>query len=179
MRSSAWMKRWRCCGNLIEHSFFLVLPQVHLWSDRFKCQNEAMNWRTLWIPLALAGLLYLSFRAFGWWGFSLVASGIVFWLLQHTSRLLMSLQRAADLPLGHVPNAVMFHAQLHNGLRLLQVLSLAGSLGRLVSAQGQQPEVFVWQDAQGSEVRCSFQEGRLLEWALSRSSESEGPLAGA
>jgi hypothetical protein len=138
-----------------------------------------MNWRNLWIPFALAGLLFLSFRAFGWWGFSLVASGIVFWLLQHTSRLLLSLQRAADQPMGTVPNAVMFHAQLHNGLRLLQVLSLAGSLGRLASPQGQQPEVFVWRDEAGSEVQCSFQEGRLTEWVLRRRAEEEDKVAGA
>ena len=138
-----------------------------------------MNWRTLWIPLALAGLLFLSFRAFGWWGFSLVASGIIFWLLQHTSRLLFSLERAADQPVGAVPNAVMFHAQLHNGLRLLQVLSLAGSLGRLDSPQGQQPEVFVWRDEAGDEVQCSFQEGRLMDWVLSRHPEDEDKVAGA
>ena len=129
--------------------------------------------------MALAGLLFLSFRAFGWWGFSLVASGIVFWLLQHTSRLLFSLERAADQPVGAVPNAVMFHAQLHNGLRLLQVLSLAGSLGRLASPQGQQPEVFVWRDEAGDEVRCRFLEGRLTGWALSRFAEEEDRVAGA
>ena len=138
-----------------------------------------MNWRNLWIPFALAGLLFLSFRAFGWWGFSLVASGIVFWLLQHTSRLLLSLQRAADQPMGTVPNAVMFHAQLHNGLRLLQVLSLAGSLGRLASPQGQQTEVFVWRDEAGDQVQCSFQEGRLIDWVLSRHPEEEDKGAGA
>ena len=138
-----------------------------------------MNWRTLWIPLALAGLLFLSFRAFGWWGFSLVASGIIFWLLQHTSRVLFSLERAADQPVGAVPNAVMFHAQLHNGLRLLQVLSLAGSLGRLDSPQGQQPEVFVWRDEAGDEVQCRFQEGRLMDWVLSRHPEEEDNVAGA
>ena len=138
-----------------------------------------MNWRTLWIPFALAGLLFLSFRAFGWWGFSLVASGIIFWLLQHTSHLLFSLERAADQPVGTVPNAVMFHAQLHNGLRLLQVLSLAGSLGRLDSPQGQQPEVFVWRDEAGDEVQCSFQEGRLMDWVLSRHAEEEDKVAGA
>ena len=127
----------------------------------------------------MAGLLFLSFRAFGWWGFSLVASGIIFWLLQHTSRLLFSLERAADQPVGTVPNAVMFHAQLHNGLRLLQVLSLAGSLGRLDSTQGQQPEVFVWRDEAGDEVRCSFQEGRLTDWALRRNDNDQGTVAGA
>jgi hypothetical protein len=138
-----------------------------------------MNWRNLWIPMALAGLLFLSFRAFGWWGFSLAASGVIFWLLQHTSRLLFSLERAADQPVGTVASAVMFHAQMHKGLRLLQVLSLAGSLGRIDSPQGQQPEVFVWRDEAGDEVRCSFQEGRLIDWALRRSNDDQGTVAGA
>ena len=129
--------------------------------------------------MALAGLLFLSFRAFGWWGFSLAASGVIFWLLQHTSRLLFSLERAADQPVGTVASAVMFHAQMHNGLRLLQVLSKAGSLGRLESPQGQQPEVFVWRDEAGDEVRCSFQEGRLTEWVLSRHAEDADKMAGA
>ena len=146
---------------------------------QFKCQNEGMNWRNLWIPMALAGLLFLSFRAFGWWGFSLAASGVIFWLLQHTSRLLFSLQRAADQPKGRVVSALMFHAQLHQGLRLLQVLSLAGSLGLLDSPQGEQPEVFVWRDEAGDEVRCRFLEGRLTGWALSRFAEEEDRVAGA
>lgn len=146
---------------------------------QFRCQNEGMNWRNLWIPMALAGLLFLSFRAFGWWGFSLAASGVIFWLLQHTSRLLFSLQRAADQPKGRVVSALMFHAQLHQGLRLLQVLSLAGSLGLLDSPQGEQPEVFVWRDEAGDEVRCRFLEGRLTGWALSRFAEEEDRVAGA
>ena len=129
--------------------------------------------------MALAGLLFLSFRAFGWWGFSLAASGVIFWLLQHTSRLLFSLERAADQPVGTVASAVMFHAQMHNGLRLLQVLSLAGSLGRIDSPQGQQPEVFVWRDEAGDEVRCSFLEGRLTEWALNRHAEDADKVSGA
>ena len=136
-----------------------------------------MNWRNLWIPFALAGLLYLSFRAFGWWGFSLVASGIVFWLLQHTSRLLLSLQRAADQPMGTVLNAVMFHAALHPGQRLLAVIGLARSFGQLHTESGQQPEIFVWQDPAGDKVHCEFKEGRLVRFTLERHtavSEADG-----
>jgi hypothetical protein len=73
----------------------------------------------------------------------------------------------------------MFHSQLHQGLRLLQVLSLAGSLGQLDSPQGEQPEVFVWRDEAGDEVRCRFLEGRLTGWALSRFAEEEDRVAGA
>jgi len=137
-----------------------------------------MNWRKLLVPLGLAGLLYLSFRAFGWWGFSLVSSGIVFWLLQHTHRLMQTMERAADQPMGVVANAVMFHAQLHPGLRLLQVIGLSGSLGQLQSEPRAQPEVFVWHDEAGDQVQCSFAEGRLTEWQLQRAPAPSGNTAG-
>jgi hypothetical protein len=127
-----------------------------------------MNWRNLWIPMALSGLLYLSFRAFGWWGFSLVSSGVIFWLLQHTTRLMRTMERAAEQPMGVVANAVMFHSQLHKGMRLLQVIGHAGSLGKRVSPAGEQPEVFTWHDASGDTVSCTFQEGRLTDWAMAR-----------
>lgn len=137
-----------------------------------------MNWRKLLVPLGLAGLLYWSFRAFGWWGFSLVSSGIVFWLLQHTHRLMQTLERATDKPMGVVVNAVMFHAQLHPGLRLLQVIGLSGSLGRLQSEPRAQPEVFVWHDESGDQVQCSFAEGRLTDWQLQRATVPSDNTAG-
>jgi hypothetical protein len=133
-----------------------------------------MNWRNLLIPLGLAGLLFLSFRAFGWWGFSLVSSGIVFWLLQHTHRLMKTMERAADQPMGVVANAVMFHAQLHKGLRLLQVIGLSGSLGQLQTEPRAQPEVFLWHDEAGDQVQCSFTDGRLTDWQLQRVTAEPG-----
>ena len=141
------------------------------------CQNEWMNWRKLLIPLGLAGLLLLSFRAFGWWGFSLVSSGIVFWLLQHTHRLMQTMERASARPVGVVANAVMFHAQLHPGLRLLQVIGLSGSLGQLQSEPQAQPEVFAWQDEAGDRVQCHFAEGRLTEWQLHRAADQPNDMA--
>jgi len=133
-----------------------------------RCQNVSMNARNFWIPLGLAGLLYLSFRAFGWWGFSLVSSGIIFWLLQHTSRLMRTMERAAQQPLGVVGSAVMLNSQLHPGMRLLQVIGLSGSLGKQTSPSAQQTEVFTWHDASGDSVSCTFQDGRLTDWALTR-----------
>ena len=127
-----------------------------------------MNWRNIFLPAGLAGLLYLSFRAFGWWGFSLVSSGIIFWLLQHVSRLMKTMESAAERPMGSLDNAVMFHAQLHKGQRLLSVIGLARSLGHLQSNKGVQPEIFVWQDEAGDRVECNFQQGRLTQWNLHR-----------
>ena len=132
------------------------------------CQNARMNTRHFWIPLGLAGLLYLSFRAFGWWGFSLVSSGVIFWLLQHTSRLMRTMERAAQQPVGVVGNAVMLHSQLHRGMRLLQVIGLSGSLGQQTTTSGAQPEVFTWHDEAGDRVSCTFQDGRLTDWDFTR-----------
>ena len=131
-------------------------------------QNRRMNWRNIYLPAGLAGLLYLSFRAFGWWGFSLVSSGIIFWLLQHVTRLMKTMEGAAERPMGSLDNAVMFHSRLHKGQRLLGVIGLARSLGQLQSEQGVQPEIFAWQDESGDRVECRFQDGRLTHWDLQR-----------
>ena len=128
-----------------------------------------MNWRNMAVVLGLAVLLFGSFRALGWWGFSLVASGIVFWLLQLTTRLMQTMERAADQPVGTVANAVMFHAQLHRDLRLLKVIGLAASLGQRIDNEDKTTDIFEWRDASGDSVQCHFLEGRLQQWSLARS----------
>lgn len=127
-----------------------------------------MNARNISVVLGLAVLLYGSFRAFGWWGFSLVSSGIVFWLLQLSTRLMQTMERAANQPVGTVANAVMFHAQLHDGLRLLKVIALAASLGQRIPSEDKSTDIFEWRDAGGDSVQCHFLEGRLQQWSLSR-----------
>ena len=127
-----------------------------------------MNWRNLAVVTGLAVLLFGSFRAFGWWGFSLVSSGIVFWLLQLSTRLMQTMERAADQPVGSVANAVMFHAQLHDGLRLLKVIGLAASLGQRIPSEDKKADIFEWRDTGGDSVQCHFQDGRLQQWSLSR-----------
>ena len=127
-----------------------------------------MNWRNMAVVLGLAVLLFGSFRTLGWWGFSLVASGIVFWLLQLTTRLMQTMERAADQPVGTVANAVMFHAQLHRDLRLLKVIGLAASLGQRIDNEDKTTDIFEWRDTGGDSVQCHFHEGRLKQWSLSR-----------
>ena len=122
-------------------------------------QNRRMNWRNIFLPAGLAGLLYLSFRAFGWWGFSLASSGIIFWLLQHVTRLMKTMESAAERPVGTLDNAVMFHAKLHKGQRLLSVIGLARSLGQLQTGKGVQPEIFAWQDGPETGSNAAFKRG--------------------
>ena len=98
----------------------------------------------------------------------MVSSGIIFWLLQHVTRLMKTMESAAERPMGSLDNAVMFHAKLHRGQRLLNVIGLARSLGKLQTVKGEQPEIFAWQDEAGDRIECSFQEGRLTDWKLQR-----------
>ena len=130
-----------------------------------------MNGRNLAVVLGLAVLLYGSFRAFGWWGFSLVSSGIIFWLLQLSTGLMQTMERAADQPVGSVSNAIMFHAQLHNGLRLLKVIGLAASLGQRLPSDDKTMDIFEWRDGANDCVQCHFQEGRLRQWTLVRAAD--------
>jgi hypothetical protein len=134
-----------------------------------------MHWRTFLLILGLVALLFASFRAFGWWGFSLTSSGIIFWLLQHVTRLMTTMEKATERPVGTVDSAVMFHAALHPGMRLLNVIGVARSLGQLQSAPNQQPEIFVWQDPANDKVECEFEQGRLVRYVLKRhTAGSEG-----
>lgn len=130
-----------------------------------------MKWRNLAVVMGLAVLLYGSFRAFGWWGFSLVSSGIIFWLLQMSTRLMQTMESAADQPVGTVNNAVMFHAQLHDGLRLLKVIGLAASLGQRLPSDDKTMDIFQWRDGANDCVQCHFQEGRLRQWTLVRAAD--------
>ena len=77
--------------------------------------------------------------------------------------------------MGSLDNAVMFHAQLHPGQRLLTVIGRARSLGHLKSDKGVQPEIFVWQDEAGDRVECTFQEGQLMHSQLIRAEPALSP----
>ena len=86
-----------------------------------------------------------------------------------------TMESAAERPMGTLDNAVMFHAQLQTGQRLLTVIGLARSLGQLQSAPNQQPEIFVWQDPANDKVECEFEQGRLVRYELKRhTAVSEG-----
>lgn len=108
----------------------------------------------------------------GWAGALLGLSVVVFWLLLQFSRSLRVLRRAGAAPVGQVANAVMFQARLRPGMTLLQVLPLAGSLGRKLS---ESPETFAWQDGAGDAVHLVLRQGRLQSWQLLRA----GPDAAA
>jgi hypothetical protein len=122
-----------------------------------------MDARLGWLLAAAA--LVVGWWSYGWRGLVLAATVIVFWLLLQFSRTVRLLRDAAKAPMGHVPNAVMFHAKLKQGLALADVIRLAGSLGRRA---GDAPETFVWSDTGGASVEIEFVAGRSTAWRLLR-----------
>jgi uncharacterized protein (DUF58 family) len=120
-----------------------------------------------WVLAAVA--VVMALWGYGWRGLALALSVIAFWLLLQFSRSLRVLRHAAQSPVGHVDNAVMFHARMHDGARLPDVVRLTRSLGRKVSDD---PEVFVWRDGGGDEVALTFVDGRCVHWQLRRGDAS-------
>jgi hypothetical protein len=121
--------------------------------------NATLGW-----ALAAAALVggYLSY---GWKGLVLGLTVIVFWLLLQFSRSLRALRDASARPVATVDNAVMLHAKVQPGMRLVDVLKLTRSLGRRTA---EVPETFVWADAGGDEVQVMLTGGRVTEARLVR-----------
>ena len=125
--------------------------------------NPRLGW-----TLALLALV-VSIYAWGWRGGVLAFTVVVFWLLLQFSRSLRVLRGAAERPLGWVPNVVMLHAKLAEGMALLDILRLTRSLGRRLGDG--EPEVFAWRDDGGDELHVELRRGRLVRWTLHRAAE--------
>lgn len=125
-----------------------------------------MNAMNAWIGWGLAAAaLVAGYLGYGWRGIVLALSVIVFWLLLEFSRSVRVLRRAALAPVGHIDSAVMLHSRLDKGLRLADVIKLAGSLGQQVRDD---PETFAWRDASDAAVEIAFEGGRCTAWQLLR-----------
>jgi len=121
-----------------------------------------------WIGVGLALLALIGGGALlGWQGVIFATTGIVFWLLLQISRLMRVMKVAGAAPLGSVANAVMLNSKLHAGMKLVDLIGLAGSLG-----VKQAPETFVWRDAGGDAVEVKLVKGKLVEWRLIRTDGS-------
>lgn len=119
-----------------------------------------------WIGAALAlAAFILGGVFFGWQGVVLALTGVIFWLLLQFTQLMRVMRMAKDAPIGHVDSAVMLNARLKPGMRLIDVLPLAKSLGQKV---GEQPETYRWTDVGGVSVELVMEKGRLARWQLQR-----------
>lgn len=129
-----------------------------------------------WVTwLLAAAALYAGYASYGWPGVALALTVIVFWLLLDFSRALRAMRRAGAAPKGRVPSAVMLSARLREGMSMVEVLPIAGSLGAPAGGDG---ERYRWTDEGGSAVVAVFGGGRLQSWVLERPETKEGPGEG-
>jgi hypothetical protein len=127
-----------------------------------------MNFTKIIAPLAIVVFTIGAWQAFQWAGIALAVGGVVMWVLLHFTRMVAILKKAADRPIGHVASAVMLNAKLKKGVNLMHVIAMTRSLGQLLTEKDAQPEIYIWTDASESVVTCTFEGGKLTEWALVR-----------
>ncbi len=108
-----------------------------------------------------AGLVVIAALQYGWQGAVFAVTAVVFWLLLQMSRMLRTMRRAAERPIGRVSSAVMLHSQLKPGMRLLDVIAKAGSLGQR-EREGADDD-WRWTDEGGASVRIHLDARGLLE----------------
>ena len=121
--------------------------------------NPVVGWALAVVAVAL------GYVQWGWQGVVLALTLVVFWMLLQFSRAMRTMRQASQSPVGHVDSAVMLHAKLRKGMRLLEILPLTRSLGRKL---GDDPERFVWTDASGAQVTVELVKGRCTGWQLQR-----------
>lgn len=122
-----------------------------------------------WLLAVMA--IAIGYAQWGWQGVVLGITVIVFWMLLQFSRVLRVMRKAAARPVGSVPSAVMLHSRLAPGMKLLQILPLAGSLGRKVADD---PETFEWTDVGGDRVVVELVGGRCRSAQLVRAPATHG-----
>jgi hypothetical protein len=121
-----------------------------------------------------AAALAAGWFSYGWQGLVLAITAIVFWLLLQFSRALRALRKAASGPVGRVASAAMLHSRLREGMTLVQVLAVSGSLGERVDppAEGAE-ESWRWRDEGDVSVTVHLSGGSTRGWALQRPTGDE------
>ena len=133
----------------------------------------AMNLRNILVPLGLIVLVIAAYQSAHWPGVAAVAGGILMWVLLHFTRLMSVMKKAAKQPIGYVGSAVMLNARLKPKVALVHVVAMTRSLGKLLTEEGQDPEIYRWIDGTDSYVDCEFVHGRLMKWSLHRPAQQE------
>jgi ABC-type Fe3+-siderophore transport system permease subunit len=132
--------------------------------------NASLGW-----ALAVAAVA-LGYVQYGWQGVALAVSAVVFWLLLQFTRALRAMRAAGAAPIGHVASAVMLHARLARGQRLMAVIQLTHSLGE---KRADVPETYRWTDASGASVTVQLVGGCVTHWTLDRPAEADAGAPGS
>ena len=163
--------------KLIKTAVLRRLRTPHSRAGGRGCENKAMNFQKILVPLGGVAAVVLAYRFYGWAGIAAVATALVMWVLLHFTRMMTVLKRAANRPIGYVDSAVMLNAKLKPGLSLLHVVAMTRALGKLQSEKDAQPEVFRWTDGSESRVTCTFAGGKLAHHELFRPTAEAAPPA--
>jgi hypothetical protein len=132
-----------------------------------------MNFSRFLIPIGVVLFVAGAWQQYQWAGVAVASGAVVMWILLHFTRMVTVLSRAANRPVGHVGSAVMLNAKLKKGVNLMHVIAMTKSLGERLSAENTQPEVFKWTDEGASFVTCTFKDGKLTQWAMTRPEPAE------
>ncbi len=132
-----------------------------------------MNFSRFLIPIGVVLFVAGAWQQYQWAGVAVASGAVVMWILLHFTRMVTVLSRAANRPVGHVGSAVMLNAKLKKGVNLMHVIAMTKSLGERLSPENAQPEVFKWSDQGESFVTCTFKDGKLTEWAMTRPDPAE------
>ncbi len=132
-----------------------------------------MNFSRFLIPIGVVLFVAGAWQQYQWAGVAVASGAVVMWILLHFTRMVTVLSRAANRPVGHVGSAVMLNAKLKKGVNLMHVIAMSKSLGQRLSPENTQPEVFKWTDQGESFVTCTFKDGKLTEWAITRPDPEE------
>ena len=127
-----------------------------------------MNFSKILIPIGVVLFVAGAWHQYQWQGVAIATGAVVMWVLLHFTRMVTVLSRAGNRPVGHVGSAVMMNAKLKKGVNLMHVIAMTKSLGQRLSEENVQPEVFKWTDAGESFVTCTFKDGKLTEWVMTR-----------
>ena len=127
-----------------------------------------MNFSKILIPIGVVLFVAGAWHQYQWQGVAIATGAVVMWVLLHFTRMVTVLSRAGNRPVGHVGSAVMMNAKLKKGVNLMHVIAMTKSLGQRLSEGNAQPEVFKWTDAGDSFVTCTFKDGKLVDWTMTR-----------
>jgi hypothetical protein len=89
-----------------------------------------MNFQRYLVPLATVILIAWAWQSWGWLGVAMVVSAGVMWTLLHFTRLVQTMKRASQRPIGFVDSAVMLNAKLKTGMNLMHVIAMTRALGQ-------------------------------------------------
>ena len=137
--------------------------------------NPTVGW-----ALAAAALV-AGYAGYGWPGVLLALSVVVFWLLLQFSRTMRLMRKTAQRPIGSVGklgSVLMLQTRLQRGMRLADVMNLAGSFGKPLLPTGPTPalpdtEIYAWTDAGGDSLHVTLLSGKVSAWELKRAAPAD------